>query len=598
VAIIEMKRISFVCPADTGEALLRAVQGIALLDPVPLAEEAEPPSELAARQQAVQRVIGTLEARRRELKREAPEPVQGGDRERGQEVVAEVEGLLARRAELDNRLAHLNKDRDLIAPWGGIDPADLELLAGRDVHLELYTLAPEERAQLALPEGIAWSREVAFAESRDRRVGLAVLGLDGPVELELDRASLPDRPLAEIQQEMAEVEGELEQSRQILSRLTGELPAVKRYARHLQDRESFARVRSEAGGDEELFALAGWCPAESVEALRESVADLPVVVLVKEPDRGDDVPIKLRNGPLVRLFQPLLRAFNLPGYEEYDPTPFIAPFMGIFFGFCLGDLGYGVILVAAAWAALARFRPEGEARLAVQWLMLLGVSTMVIGGLTGNAFGVQLYKVFGWSPSAALFSLNADPKKFFYASLVFGAVQLTVGMLIRLAREVQLQRWQRVVGQIGWLAVLPTAGAWAWTGSGLPFAVTLAVILLFASPSPSLARRLGGGAWALYNITGLFGDVMSYARIFGLGLSSGIIAMVVNTIAMTVAESVPLLGWPLAILVLVAGHAFNFVMALIGSVVHPARLQFLEFFGKFFDGGGRPYTPFSKQEGD
>ena len=141
--------------------------------------------------------------------------------------------------------------------------------------------------------------------------------------------------------------------------------------------------------------------------------------------------------------------------------------------------------------------------------------------------------------------------------------------------------------------MIPTVGlgfadVWPWW----PFGLVCAVLLLFAAPDPRLGRRLGRGAWALYDVTGLLANVASYARIFGLGLSSGIIAMVVNTIAAVLATSP--LGTVAAVLLLVLGHAFNFAMAVVGSVVHPARLQLLEFFNTFFEGGGRAYAPLKR----
>ena len=149
---------------------------------------------------------------------------------------------------------------------------------------------------------------------------------------------------------------------------------------------------------------------------------------------------------------------------------------------------------------------------------------------------------------------------------------------------------------IGWLALLPGIGVWVMKGTPLVFIAGAALIFFFNAPSPSIVKRLGGGAWALYNISGLFGDVMSYARIFGLGLSTGIIGHVINIIAMA-AGGTPYIGWIFTLLILVIGHTFNFAMAVIGSVVHPARLQFLEFFGKFFEGGGDAYRPFGKAGG-
>jgi len=596
VAIVKMKRIGLVGPLDLRDPLLDALQDTATLDPVPLADADEPPADLTARRMTTQRVLKALEIRRKELKKEAPAESSNVDHEVAEATLDEVESLLSRRADLENRQSVLAKEIAALGPWGDFDPADLGVLAGKAVHLQLYEIPADELGDLDLSKA-RWHQTLPL-DSRGKELGLAVLSLDEPLALDLDQIQLPTASLSSLRSQLRELEVEMDSSAARLGELSAHMPAIKRYSKYVDDQLRYAEVKAGLGGDEELFALSGWCPIDKVDGLRSALKPLPVALLVDDPDDDEEPPIQLRNGFLVRQFQPLLGAFNLPNYREYDPTLFIAPFMGIFFGFCLGDLGYGIILTAVASWALIKFDLKGDAKLAVQWMVILGACTVLVGGLTGNAFGVQLYKVFNLSDQLLLFSLNAEPQKFFYASLGFGVLQLTIGMLIRLVRYIQLGRWQAVVGQLGWLSVFPSLAVWVIVGTPWMFVGVLLVILLFASPSPSIVRRIGGGAWALYNITGLVGDVMSYARIFGLGLSSGIIAMVVNTIAMTMAEGIPVLGWVLAVLTLIAGHTFNFGMAMIGSVVHPARLQFLEYFGKFFEGGGRAYAPFRKLEGE
>ena len=596
MAIVKMKRIGLVGPLDMRDPLLTALQDVASLDTVPLAAEDEPPADLVGRRMTTLRVTKALDLRRRELKKEAPPASSNVDHDHAEAVIEEVETLLGRRADLDNRQSVLTKEIAAMEPWGDFDPADLGALAGKDVHLGLYEVDAAELGELNLADA-QWHTTMRLDE-KGKTFGLAVLKLGEPVALDRDHIQLPSASLSSLRKQMDELNVEMDAIAARLGELSSSLPALERYEQFVGDQLRYAEVKAGLGGDEELFALSGWCPVDRVDDLRSTLKDLPVALLEDDPDEDDDPPIQLRNGWLVRQFQPLLGAFNLPNYHEYDPTLFIAPFMGIFFGFCLGDLGYGVILTAVASWALMKFDLKGDAKLAVQWMVILGACTVLVGGLTGNAFGVQLYKVFNLSDQLLLFSLNAEPQKFFYASLGFGVLQLTVGMFIRLVRYIQLGRWQAVIGQLGWLSVFPSLAVWVIVGTPWMFVGVLLIILLFASPSPSVVRRIGGGAWALYNITGLVGDVMSYARIFGLGLSSGIIAMVVNTIAMTMAEGIPVLGWVLAVLTLIAGHTFNFGMAMIGSVVHPARLQFLEYFGKFFEGGGRAYAPFQKLEGE
>ncbi|MBT3219109.1 MAG: hypothetical protein HN348_08465, partial [Proteobacteria bacterium] len=518
------------------------------------------------------------------------------DHETAEKTLRQIEELLGRRTELDNRLSILNKEIQVLEPWGDFEPSDLEFLSEKGVFVQLFELTAAELTSLDLSKFNWHSTSINGKQAR-----LAVLALDEAPVLDLERTQLPARSLSTLTAEQASFKKEIADGTSKIGELSAYLPALYRYEKHLQDRIHFAEVKSGLGGDEELFALSGWCPADKLDDLHQACANLPVAAIASEPDQNEDVPIALKNGPLVRQFQPLLAAFNLPNYLEWDPTLFLAPFMGIFFGFCLGDMGYGLVLTAIGLLCMVKFDLKGDAKLAVQWLVILGICTMVVGGLLGNFFGEKAHDyetLAALEPLLLLSQLNKDPGTFFAASLLFGVVQLTFGMLIKLARNIQLARWQHVIGSLGWLSVFPTLGVWYQFGTPWAFVGTVVVLLLFASPSPNVVHRIGGGAWALYNITGLLGDVMSYARIFGLGLSSGIIAMVINIIAMTIVEGMGPAGWLVAVPVLVGGHTFNFAMATIGAVVHPARLQFLEFFGKFYEGGGRAYAPFQKLEGE
>jgi V/A-type H+-transporting ATPase subunit I len=630
VAIVKMKKVGLVGPTYLRDELLALLQSSALIDVVPMSpldesERAalEAPAELSTARMALQRTINTLESVRRkrddapalneknaltsERKAlEAQAPSNGDDapaqstalsrRDTAEAIVGEVERRSARLNELDNRLTALGKERARLAPWGHFEPSELLELRERGVFVELYEGSNKELDAAPLSD-LDWSGRVDLG---GRKQGLIALRLDAPPALELEGFALPERSLQAVEEEIETLEQDKLELLEAQLASSAELPLLRRQERRLLDELSFAQVRAGLGGDEELFALQAWCPVKRVDELRSKLASIAVVLLVDDPGPDDEVPILLENGPIARLFEPLLNAFALPHYRELDPTGYIAPFMGLFFGFCLGDLGYGVVLALIGLFAKRRFGSQPEIRVVLNWIILLGVCTILVGGLTGNVFGMLIYQdqFLGLGSDMLLFRLSANPPDFFAASLLFGVVQITVGMLIRLVRELRLGQNQKAIGTVGWLGVMPSIALWAFLDLPWAFVASLLLIFLFAAPSPSVGRRLGGGAWALYNVTGLFGDVMSYARIFGLGLSSGIIAGVVNTIAMTVAHSVPVAGWVIAVLILVGGHTFNFAMATIGSVVHPARLQFLEFFGKFFEGGGRAFRPFRKLEGE
>jgi len=432
---------------------------------------------------------------------------------------------------------------------------------------------------------LAWSQLVPGAD--DHVFVQAVM--DGDQDVPLAPVPIPPRGRAAVDEELVEVRATLRPLEEQKTEAASWHAVLQQYGRWLDDRITLRRVRDGLDAAP-LFVLDGYCPADRLDALRDALGAGEVVLVTHPPAQTEAVPIALRNGPIVRTFEPLVGAFKLPTYGELDPTPLLAPFMGLFFGLCLGDLGYGALLTAIAGGALLRARLPESARVLLRWALVLGVSAMVVGALLGNLFGLRIHDLLGVSPSALLFSLVEDPRKMLAVSLGLGALQLSLGMTLKLWADVRRQRWQVAIGSLAWLGVIPTfglplAGLWPWW----PFGLVCATLLLFAAPERSVWRRVGKGAWALYDVSGVLANVLSYARLFGLGLSSGIIAMVVNTIAAVLADGV--VGTIAAVLVLVLGHAFNFAMAVVGSVVHPARLQLLEFFNTFFEGGGRAYAP-------
>ncbi len=598
MAIVPMKRLLVVAPETAREGLVQTLQDLGALHLVPLEQELEVPGDLATRLATVRRLRKTLASRRRALG-EGVEPAEGS----GPEILAAVEDALARRAELEQRIQNLTKEEALALPWKQVVQADIAELDRAGLHVAVYRVPEQHRDRLEdLPAGVLKLEfDLPDAKSGEKGVLLASFGEFPDVKLE--RLTPPSRPLAEVRKDLEQTRAELVKVDSELDALSLRDDALASVEADLQDRLERAEALAGARQEGEVFALAGWCPAPKVPKVKEAILQAGGAVFVQDPGPEDEPPIELENGPLVRAFEPLLKAFQLPNYREGDPTVFIAPFMGVFFGFCLGDAGYGLLLfLLATWAGKKFDVTEGEALKALRLIQILAITTMVVGVLIGNVFGVPFYRVegkfnLGMDPDSLLFVLSRKPDVFFYASLGFGVVQLTLGILIKLLRHLARGMYQHALGSLGWLAMMPAIAVWVIYGITWPFFVAMAAIFLFNSPDPKLIKRVGGGAWALYNLTGLFGDVMSYARIFGLGLSSGIIAQVVNIIAMTVKDAAPVVGWIGALLILVGGHVFNFAMAVIGSVVHPARLQFLEFFGKFFEGGGQAYSPFQRSKG-
>jgi len=603
VAIVPMKRLSVIGPVAERHALLERLQALGAIHLVAQRHDSsdEAPAELATRLATLRRCKAALVqvAAATAKGQQAPTP---GDPDvaslTAPQVIQACDAALNRKAELELRLNALAKEATAAEAWGEICAADLALLQEHGLKLRVYALRSAALKNVTLPEGVAGQRVDLGALAKGRS-GYLIASFGELPELDGEPIEVPARPAAVITADLNRRQEEAAEVTAKIAALSTRLPALAEEEARLQDEIAMSDAKRRSGDHQALFSVTGWCPSEQTETIKEAVVAARGALLIEEPAPDDVPPIALKNGPLVRFFEPLLKAFQLPHYREADPTWLIAPFMAIFFGFCLGDAGYGLVLFGAAtWGRQKLGMTSGEGNKVFRLLQTLGVSTMLVGLLLGNFFGIALYELAVVQQNTFLVPLSVlsvEPDKFFYTALAFGVFQLSVGMVVRLVRRLLLGEMQSALGTLGWLALLPGIGVWVALDNVWLFLAAVAVVFLFNSPSPRLGKRLGGGAWALYNITSLFGDVMSYARIFGLGLSSGIIAQVVNIIAMTVYAGVPSVGGVIgAALILLFGHSFNFVMATIGAVVHPARLQFLEFFGKFFEGGGEAYRPFQR----
>jgi len=592
MAIVKMKRLTVVGAEEERERCVKKLQALGVLHIVPFKEDIPEPADLNSALLSIDRVIDKLESRAKKLD-ESPFTLEGD--------VDELENRAAKAiskiSDLESNLISLEKDRYMALPWGGNNAQSIQELAEHGVFIKLYLPRPKNLDELDVSDA-AWS-ETFQHPGRAGQPVLAVLSDGEPVEVDCDELPPPERTAESIEGEMGGLEAELKIVEGELDELCGALPKLQSKKAELEDKISFQRAFSSVRAESGLFALSGWCPAEDGDEVKDDM-DGFAAVLLEEPKLDDDVPVELINGPVATWFEPLIKMFELPHYHGIDSTVLMAPFMTIFFALSLGDAAYGLILFLAAMGVKKKFKPEGVGLLVANMLALFGGVTFGLGLLTGTFMGAPIYefsfiKGLGLHDQSLLFILSSSPENFFYLSLVLGVIQMTFGMGIKINRLFQQKRYQESLSTLGLMLLVPSIAVWliydpfiGQTG----FIASLALVFLFNKPYDGAVKRIGGGAWGIYDrVIGLGGDIMSYVRIFGLGLASGIIGLVVNQMAGVVAGTAPVVGYIFAAMVFIFGHTFNLLMAIIGAVVHPARLQFLEFYGTFFEGGGSPYQP-------
>jgi V/A-type H+-transporting ATPase subunit I len=358
--------------------------------------------------------------------------------------------------------------------------------------------------------------------------------------------------------------------------------------------------------------IEGWIPIKEVEALKGHVTTaFNLVEMVTFEHAADDKPpVLLKNKRLISPFEIITSLYGMPDPKEFDPTPFYAFFYMIFFGTCLTDAGYGVVLTILLLFIVIKFRHSLGKNKIVHVLLIGSICTVFLGAITGGWFGDLLPRLPEgfWLKDLGNSIIVLDPLKdtikFMLFCIAIGILQINVGMFVGFAKFLNNKEHREAFVKLLWIffinvgVVLVTEymspGMIPPTIVKVCIGVILAAslgIVLFSQPEGSFFARIAWGLYSLYGCTGFLGDILSYLRLLALGLSTGIIASVVNLVAAMVG-AVPYVGFILAAVVFIGGHAFNIVINALGAFVHTTRLQYVEFFTKFYDGTGRPFKPF------
>ena len=366
---------------------------------------------------------------------------------------------------------------------------------------------------------------------------------------------------------------------------------------------------------DDVALMQGWVPAEKEAALEEILSRYDCAWECEDPSEEDypEVPVSLKNNKITNALNMVTEMYSLPAYGTVDPNPLMAPFFILFYGLMMADIGYGLIMIAAALVALKKRKPRGGSLAFCQLLLYGGIATAAMGVLTGAFFSdvpYQLVHLFNpkstWPGLWHLFSPETDSNLVLYGSLVLGMLHLNTGMVVSAVQKVKNgdkagalfeegSLWIILVGGLLLAADMMIVKNSALHYAGLAVLIVGAVMLLFGAGRN--ARGFGKVTAAfgcIYNTaTGWFGDVLSYSRIMALMLAGGVVGKVFNTVAVMPAQSsgVNVFTMLAFVIIFVLGHAINFALNILGCYVHDLRLQCLEFFGKFYSDGGKPFRP-------
>ena len=548
--ITKMKKLTFLIYHKDYECFLQNIRDLGV---VHVAEKAQGTAENTELQESIRlsdhyaSTIKFLQGFNVELQE------QKGDTARGEKALEEVEALQLEKTQLQHQLQICDKERAALEVWGDFDPASVMRLQEVGYQVNFYICSEKNFNEEWLDT--YYATEVNRIGSR---IYFITITKEGTLpELEVESVKLPVMALSRLAARCEDLEQQMKSVDDKLAAIAGEkLLSLQVAQANIRSQIEFSKVvlSTEQAADDKLMLLQGWAPATQIPEITNFLNQQEAYFEIADPTPEDNVPIQLNNKGFFRLFEPIMKLYMLPKYNELDLTPFFAPFFMLFFGLCLGDSGYGLFMV-----------------LGVTVYRILGASTFFCGMLTGTFFGFNLYgnDIPFFNKMRDLFFL--DNQWMFNLSLILGAVQIIFGMILKAANQTIQFGLKYALSTIGWIIVLVSTALAFLLGDTMPMGGTvhlvilgLAGVLIFLlnSPGKNIFLNIGLGLWDSYNMaTGLLGDILSYVRLFALGLSGG--------------------------------HSINMFMNILGAMVHPMRLTFVEFFkNSGYEGGGKEYKPF------
>lgn len=591
MSIAKLRHATLVGPRSKKAEVLHHLQRAAVMHVVPLVSgQGEPASVVKEEARAALRYL-----------REAP--IQRAPTRRPPHDLEAIENralaLRQRQAELEDERDYLRAKERALEPWGEFSLPKLGSLGQTPegpVRLWFYEV-PSFRLDRLRSQPVVW-QEVA------RRAGVAyvvVLAAEEPENMPVPRTQAGALSLSQVRQRLAEVEERLDDLRFERADLT-------KYADHFEaeldrflDRAVLEEVSGQAWDEGALFALAGWVAEADLPRLDEIARRHRLAVWTREPTVADEPPTQLTNRGLARAGESLVTFYMTPGYFDWDPSWAVLLSFCLFFAMILSDAGYAVLLLGLLLLFWRKAGAVLSSPLRSLFAVTLGVSA-VWGVVVGSYFGVAPPSEGTWAWVSSLQRLRLDDyDSMMQVSVGVGALHVILGNL--------LKAWwvprAGVGGALGWsLAVLTGLLCW-WTldtpwaqpvqwGAPWAFGVALFLIIGFSSSEPRVATRLGAGFLSLTQVTAAFGDVLSYLRLFALGLASSSLALAFNDLARS-ASQVEGVGLLFAILVLGLGHAINLALAIMGGFVHGLRLNFIEFFRWGTTSEGHPFRAFARR---
>lgn len=510
--------------------------------------------------------------------------------------------------ELNARLPMFDKDIAQMETWGDFDWQRIWELDKAGWHLQFYSCQERDFR----PE---WEEQYDLVRIQEKGgYFYFVVVSREPVQLDLEPLRLPANSLSELRRKKEETEAQIVSATDELKAFCREqCRTMEDCCRRLQGEIDLLQVKlnSEQMAEGAVVMLEGWIPEDCEAAVVRLLDENGVYYEIRKATKEDNAPIKLKNNAFVRMYESLTKMYGMPDYGEFDPTPILAPFFSLFFAFCMGDAGYGLVLIALGFFLKKKMSKSMAGMMNL--VITLGIFTTVFGAILGTFFGVNLFEIDlpEWAKSFMISGKidGTSYDKQMLLALIIGVVHICLAMTVKAICSTVRYGFKESLSAWGWLLLVVgfvcTGGlsffqvisaevtSWAFIIIGSVAAIG---IYLLNTWGRNVLVNIGAGVWDTYNMaTGLLGDTLSYIRLYALGLAGGMLGGVFNQLAFMVNDAAgPVLGWLFCGLILVFGHALNIAMSCLSAFVHPLRLTFVEYFkNSGYEGKGEAYKPFS-----
>ena len=573
--IVKMSKYSFILLSEQKESFLQQLQEMGVIDIKRSAKNRDAHCE---------ELISQIESRKALISR-----IRSGSDERILEMEAEKKLALS--------------EMQAALPWGDFDREALRRFNPHFFCVDKKAFSP------------AWQEEypLAIAAEQDGKVYFVVLGsTDGFPASEI---SEPVQSIGEIRRKIETLEANISKERKALLDRKEEIPSIEEQIRQISAGLSryLAGMQAQSAVEDSICIFEGFAPCGQDEALGAKFDAMDIYWTREKATAADKPPIKLKNNWFSSQFEALTGMYGLPVYDEFDPTPVLAPFFLLFFSMCMGDAGYGILLLIISFLL-----KNMEGGLAKSWKLVrfLGIGTFFTGILLGVFFGINLFEqdwVPVWLKKCMLVEGNigriggyAPPM---VLSIAIGVLHICLAMIIKTAgytrrfgfkESVSTWGWTllivgSVVSSAFWMGGILSQEAFKWAVTGIA-SVSALGIFIFNKPGRNPLRNIGSGLWDTYSqVTGILGDVLSYIRLYALGLAGGMLGGAFNNLGTMVLGPSPSWQWLPFVLILIIGHLLNLAMSCLGAFVHPLRLTFVEYFkNSGYEGRGVRYDPLTK----